>query len=96
MLGGLFKLGEAYRTQCSKFLHDLRSDCQWFYDARYDIGAMAAAKVLMLENIDQLEIAASISSVYYDLIKMAGAAGFEPTTLGFGDRCSTTELYPFT
>ena len=26
---------------------------------------------------------------------MAGAAGFEPTTLGFGDRCSTTELYPF-
>ena len=51
MLGGLFKLGEAYRAQCSKFLHDLRSDCQWLYDERYNIGAMAAAKVLMLENI---------------------------------------------
>jgi hypothetical protein len=25
---------------------------------------------------------------------MAGAEGFEPSTLGFGDRCSTAELYP--
>ena len=30
----------------------------------------AGAKVLMLENIDQLEITARISSVYYDLIKI--------------------------
>ena len=27
---------------------------------------------------------------------MAGAEGFEPSTLGFGDRCSTAELYPST
>ncbi len=26
--------------------------------------------------------------------QMAGAEGFEPSTLGFGDRCSTAELYP--
>ena len=26
---------------------------------------------------------------------LAGVAGFEPTAPGFGDQCSTTELYPF-
>ena len=26
---------------------------------------------------------------------MAGATGFEPATLGFGDRCSTVEPHPY-
>ena len=26
---------------------------------------------------------------------LAGAAGIDPTTFGFGDRCSTIELCPF-
>ena len=31
---------------------------------------------------------------YRSKFEMAGVAGFEPTTSGFGDRRSTTELYP--
>ena len=31
----------------------------------------------------------------YKSIIMAGVAGFEPTTYGFGDRRSATELHPY-
>lgn len=51
MLGGLFKLGAAYRQQCIEELQSLRSDCRWQYNEFCNIGAMAAAKVLMLEDI---------------------------------------------
>ncbi len=29
-----------------------------------------------------------------DISRSTGVAGLEPTTLGFGGRCSTTELHP--
>ena len=47
MLGGLFKLGESYRTACAEALGRLRPDCRWVWDERFSIGALAAAKVLM-------------------------------------------------
>ena len=52
MLGGLFKLGETYRTGCVEALHRLRPDCRWLWNERFSIGAFAAAKVLMQNQFE--------------------------------------------
>ena len=50
MLGGLFKMGSDYRQLCKQYLQKLRPDCSWMWYENCNIGKMAAAKVLMLDN----------------------------------------------